>query len=994
MFPFRNKGRLRTREAVVTRRQWAIGMCVIIAGMALHALGVGRVAEYWFDDRRAEYFDGATPEPSREVVLVAIDDDSLRTIDLWPIKRWMLAEVVKELDRAGAEVVAFDMLFNDPEGESIIGDVERPETWRVIDGDEVFADAIREHGNVLLATSFSWERTREASTSLAGSAPRAPFEDVFDEVASNPGTSFDELRASLASSGRYSERLSRELTDFDAGAAIEDLRRKYEVTRVMLETADRSSIIAPADGRAWPRSTTPDPPVTALANASAQIASVTFSSFDEDQRVRRVPLWVRQGGRLYPMLGLAAAAAHLGVSAEEVSLIDGDVVIDAKDVDGEARRLEMHAAPIRKQGVKYGLHYLTWPRSALRLHPPDVEGWFDGETGLISEPRGWIGQFRSNIEQAEIEERDRIRREGGSIRERSGDERAIGTRMVAIGKVLDPYLTERRIEENIEAVDRAMRKLHETQLMATFDLGAYEARAGELRRASIDDPLWDELLGQQRALWEEASSTSEEFVAMFEGIDESSLSEEELEIKRLVTALPGRIELVTREIDDGLDEVRSFREKILPRLVGGKICFIGWTATGVDADFVSTSIDPKTPGVLVHMAVANSVLTDHALRMGPLWFDFLVIVALGALGTWIGIRFPVLVGPFALLALVGAVFYLNGAVLWDRMDTKAALGMPILTGSSAWLCVILDRLVVERRGRKRTEARFRSYVSPEVVDILVNNPSLSSMAPQKKELTIFFSDIAGFTSLSEKLGTDGIKELLGVYLGAMTEELQSHRATIDKYIGDAIMAFWGAPVDDPDHARHGALAALGQQRLLAEMNERGDFGPRAGRLEVRMGLATGVVNVGDFGNPPNKSAYTVIGDYVNIAARLESGCKQFGADIMITEETRAKMGEGLLVRPLGRIVVKGKSQPQMIHELIGDRKPKGEATGAWVDATREGVEAYISGDFARSLRAFEKLNVDFGEQRLVEIYRRSIAQAESEDGPLSDFDGSIRLSEK
>jgi len=228
----------------------------------------------------------------------------------------------------------------------------------------------------------------------------------------------------------------------------------------------------------------------------------------------------------------------------------------------------------------------------------------------------------------------------------------------------------------------------------------------------------------------------------------------------------------------------------------------------------------------------------------------------------------------------------------------------------------------------------------------------------------------------------------------MTEELQSHRATIDKYIGDAVMAFWGAPVDDPDHARHGALAAIGQQKLIDEMNASGAFDKRAGVLEVRMGLAMGEVNVGDFGNPPNKSAYTVIGDHVNIAARLESGCKQFGVSIMITDAMRARMGDDLLVRPLGRIVVKGKTESQMLYELIGDRAPHGGDTEAWIETTREGVDAYISGDFEKSLRAFEILNVKFNETLLAGLYRRSIEHVKSAGSPLSDFDGSIVLSDK
>ncbi|MEQ9616455.1 MAG: CHASE2 domain-containing protein [Phycisphaerales bacterium] len=987
----RNQTKIRTRAAFVSRRQWAIGFGVVLVALASYGLGLFHTLEYWFDDKRAEYFDFESPEPSADVVLIAIDDDSLDTIDLWPIPRRMLGEVVRELDRAGANVIAFDMIFDDPEGFTIEGDPDAPETWAVIDGDQVFADAIREHGNVVLATSFIWEDAVESSNTGIFSAPKVPFVDVFDTLASNPELEFDALRLGLAESGRYPAKLNQELTEFASGGAINDLRSKYDVSKTMLESAPRSSIFAPADGRDWPRSTTPTPPVPALAEAMNRLASVTFSSFDEDQRVRRIPLWVRQGGRLYPMLGLAAAAAHLDIPSSDIELRGSNVVLEEPGAE-RFHILEMHEAPLREQGRKYGLHYMTWPRAAVRPVPLDLGEWFDGDRRLFGRDRGWIGQFRSDVEEAELVNRERRREAGEGVEQIVGDERAIGTRMVAIGKILDPYLIKVRIRENLDAIDPSMNALYEMGLAQDFDLAAYNTRALTLRTLTFDDAGWHELMEEQRQIWENVAATLESFQVEFEHL--TDLSPEEEQQKRICFEVPSSVRLLIRELDEGLETVRSFRNEILPRLVGGKICFIGWTATGAAADFISTSIDPKTPGVLVHMAVANSVLNDHALRFGPAWLDLVSIVGMGLLGTWIGVRFPVLVGPFALLGVMAVLLVLNGKVFWDQMDLKVALGMPFASASVSWIGVILDRLVVERAGRRRTEARFRSYVSPEVVDILVNNPNLSSMAPQKKELTIFFSDIASFTTLSEMLGTEGIKDLLGVYLGAMTEELQRHRATIDKYIGDAVMAFWGAPVDDPDHARHGALAALGQMKLLDEMNERGAFDPRAGKLVVRMGLATGEVNVGDFGNPPHKSAYTVIGDQVNLAARLESGCKQFGVHMMITEYMRSKMGDDIRTRPLGRIVVKGKSEPQLIHELVGDRTPHGAATGAWIETTESAVNAYIAGDFEKCLREFEDLKVHFGETRLASIYQSSIGHMRESGVSLDSFDGSIVLSEK
>src|SRR5262249_38374927 len=152
-------------------------------------------------------------------------------------------------------------------------------------------------------------------------------------------------------------------------------------------------------------------------------------------------------------------------------------------------------------------------------------------------------------------------------------------------------------------------------------------------------------------------------------------------------------------------------------------------------------------------------------------------------------------------------FLFAGVVLWDAGWKIAAVGAPSVAAISSWLGVLLHRLLVEERLRRRTEERFRAYVSPAVVDELVNNPQLDSMTPQRRELSIMFCDVAGFTALAERLGAEGTAGFLSGYLGKMTDTLLRHGATIDKYLGDGIMAFWGAPIQDPRHARNACRAA-------------------------------------------------------------------------------------------------------------------------------------------------------------------------------------------
>jgi adenylate cyclase len=280
--------------------------------------------------------------------------------------------------------------------------------------------------------------------------------------------------------------------------------------------------------------------------------------------------------------------------------------------------------------------------------------------------------------------------------------------------------------------------------------------------------------------------------------------------------------------------------------------------------------------VHVHAAVCNSLLTGFQRIPGPLAGQLLIVLSLGLVGTWIGVRSTVVGGP--LLVIVALVLWgvFASVVLWGMYDRIWSIAGPTVAASAGWLVVVLHRLLVEQRSRRKTEERFKSYVSPAVVDILVQNPSLSSMAPQQKELTVLFTDIAGFTTTAEKLGSQGTAELLAIYLGTMTEVVQRHGATLDKYIGDAIMAFWGAPIDDLKHARNACTAAVEMMKTLDRLNEENAFGA-AGVLKVRIGLATGELMVGDFGNPPRNSSYTVIGDTANLSSRLEGANKVFGA---------------------------------------------------------------------------------------------------------------------
>lgn len=940
-----------SRAARLAQTQLWIGFAVTAAIAVLQALGFTRRMEYPLDDLRMKMFNIFTPPPSPHVAVVAIDDASIETIGKWPWPRQYLGIAIRELKRGGASVVALDLLHDDPQEILFSGDPADPASIRAVDNDALLAEAIAYNGRVVQGMSFNYVdpaklRERQEAEAEQG-IHRSLFEDVLRKVAENPAATEEDLL----------EILHPGLPLF--GPHREDMARNLRRARTLIGIGHTSGLAATKDVARWPLSNDPRPPVPRIAEASAAVASVSFGGGDPDGAVRRIPLWVQSHTRLFPSLGLASAALHLGVPLQ--SLRPGIDQTQMLLSSGRRLIIPTHSAAlyeILEQGVLDGMMHIVWPRG----------GW-----------SGWERQFA-------------VEDPPGSGRFQRGE--------IRLARLLDPDLVIiPNIRSNIADLDVASEVL--SAGLGIGDWTSYAPRAAELASLRPDETRWRELHALQKAAWLRMVKEAGEMLEQVRGdpsFDPETMSDEE---RAAVQALENASNLAPRqidEIDNGLANLDRWWKEELPARVGNRVCFIGWTATGSLADFVSTAADSsRTPGVLVHAAVTNAILNSversQFLSLAPWWFNLAALIALGIIGTIIGVRLGVVQSPIVLLLALVVWFTVDGIVFWDWRNMIVAEAAPMAAALASWLAVILHRLLVEQRSRRQTEARFRSYVSPDVVDILVNNPEMDSMRPQKRELTIFFSDIAGWTTITERIGTEGIAAFLATYLKAMTDILQENRATIDKYLGDGIMAFWGAPIEDPDHAAHAVKACLLMQEKLRQMNEAGEFG-NAGQIGVRIGLASGEVNVGDFGNPPHKSAYTVIGDSANLSARLESANKQFGSKILMTERTRLLAGMNDGVRMIGRVVVKGKTEPETLWEPIGDMKPKGEKTADWIRLTNEAVQAYIDGDFDRATPLFDRLESEFDDGELAARYRDSMAAVRERGGPEPGFDGTIVLTEK
>jgi class 3 adenylate cyclase len=422
--------------------------------------------------------------------------------------------------------------------------------------------------------------------------------------------------------------------------------------------------------------------------------------------------------------------------------------------------------------------------------------------------------------------------------------------------------------------------------------------------------------------------------------------------------------------------------RLLRKKVEGKLVFIGWTATGAAADFVPTALDPRTPGVIVHATIAHMALTGRGVRFAPAWSGLVMIVVLGLLCTLAAERFPPLPSATAACFLIAAYTGVGGVWLFVAEDLLMPLAAPATAGGAGWMACTALQAAISRRERQRITRQFKARVSTQLVDYLVDNPQAVSMTGEEREITVVFGDIAGFTAISERLGGPATVSTLNRYLGRLADVLVEHDAYLNKFLGDGLMAFWSAFAIDGDQATKACRAALHCQAAIGELNDEAAGGNQP-QLGLRIGIATGRVIVGDCGAPPALNDYTVIGDPVNLASRLESANRHFGTRILIDGRTKALLESGPPLRPIGRIVVVGRAAPVEVFEVL----PPG-ASEEMIQLWHRLTDAFAERRFDRAIAALDELMERFGSDPVVDVYRETMVKLSG------DFDGVIRLVEK
>ena len=355
--------------------------------------------------------------------------------------------------------------------------------------------------------------------------------------------------------------------------------------------------------------------------------------------------------------------------------------------------------------------------------------------------------------------------------------------------------------------------------------------------------------------------------------------------------------------------------RVNPDQLKGKIVLVGTTAPGL-LDLRSTPVESVYPGVEIHANLIAGML-DRTLKEKPPYILGFEVTLLVIGGVALAFLIPMLSALWATVTtLVGLVLIVAfNFAIWTQAGMLLPLAASILMTVTLYTMNMAYGYFVESRSKRQFTELFGQYVPPELVDKMAENPGKYNMEPRSAELTILFSDVRGFTSISEALKPDELREYINEYLTDMSNIIRvKYRGTLDKYIGDAIMAFWGAPVEDAQHARNGVLAAIEMQKECAVLNAK--FAARGWpTLKIGVGLNSGSVRVGDMGSQVRR-AYTAMGDPVNVASRLEARTKYYGVGILVGEATRSAV-QDVVFKEIDRIKVKGKEEAVTIYEPLG-----------------------------------------------------------------------------
>jgi adenylate cyclase len=394
--------------------------------------------------------------------------------------------------------------------------------------------------------------------------------------------------------------------------------------------------------------------------------------------------------------------------------------------------------------------------------------------------------------------------------------------------------------------------------------------------------------------------------------------------------------------------------------VENKIVLVGQFATAL-TDNGPTPFSPETPLVLVHANIIENILREDYARNNGMWLVRIGMVLLGIIGLIVMEKRKFVYQVLFALG-VPALYLAFAATMWIKFSMALPLLFPLVGFVGVQVFMICRQLLREQKAKQQIKGMFGTYVSPELVNRMIDSGQSPELGGHEVNITAYFSDIQAFSSFSEKLQPDKLVVLMNEYLSVCTDIIQEEGGTLDKYIGDAVVAMFGAPLPLPDHAFRACVASQRIHLKLLELrdkwkSEEGQWPTIVHEMQSRIGMNSGPVIVGNMGSR-TRFNYTMMGDNVNLAARMESGAKSWGAYTMCSEATKIACerdgGDRVVFRALGRIVVKGRSTAVPIYEVLGLKENASDKTRECIRIFEEGLDAYYKRNWEGALACFEK----------------------------------------
>jgi adenylate cyclase len=426
-------------------------------------------------------------------------------------------------------------------------------------------------------------------------------------------------------------------------------------------------------------------------------------------------------------------------------------------------------------------------------------------------------------------------------------------------------------------------------------------------------------------------------------------------------------------------------------LIRNRVVIVGATATAL-SDIRSTPFSTVSPGCEIHANIIDSILSGDQLYHPPL-YSMWSVLAIFLAGAVLGLVLPFVGAVPGLLVYSGlaAFYWFLCQFLFSRTGLVLNMVYPLTVLTLVYIAVTTDRYLSESKKKKFISDAFSTYLAPSVVKQLIKSPDKLGLGGEDREITAFFSDVQGFTSISEKLSAKELVELLNEFLTEMTDIILTYEGTVDKFEGDAIIAFFGAPLALENHALSTCRACIDMHERLKVLNDKWKRENRP-QLHMRIGLCSGVAVVGNMGSV-NRMDYTMMGDVVNTAARLEGINKVYGTYSLIGESTKQLAGPDIMTREIDSIFLVGKFEPVNVYQIIGRAGHVDETLARTVALYEKGLACYRSKDFSTALTLFGEalsLSPDDGPAKTLASRCREYMQTP----PPQDWNGVYKATSK